>query len=143
MKKTKKGFTLVELVVVVAVLLILAAIAVPTVINLVNEANEAKNEANAQSIETAIKYAMAQNEISGASTYGTVKDALDLSGVDSELITQTGVDAAKKVTFVWNNVTKVVTYHIGTYTTAVTDEIIIGTGTKLLTGDDSGELSNT
>ena len=86
LKKTnKKGFTLVELVVVVAVLLILAAIAIPTVINLVDDARESANEANAQAIETAIKYADAQNEI-GTVTYTYVKDALSASGINLEVI---------------------------------------------------------
>lgn len=53
--KSKKGFTLVELVVVVAILAILAAIAIPVVSSLINTA--AKNSAlsNAETIELAVK----------------------------------------------------------------------------------------
>lgn len=54
-KNSKKGFTLVELVVVIAILAILAAIAIPVVNSIINTA--AKNGAlsDAQTIELAIK----------------------------------------------------------------------------------------
>lgn len=54
-KKSKKGFTLVELVIVVAVLAIIAGIAIPTVHNVIGDANQAADATNAQSIELAIK----------------------------------------------------------------------------------------
>ena len=38
-KKSKKGFTLVELVIVIAILAILAAIAIPVIISTINSAN--------------------------------------------------------------------------------------------------------
>lgn len=92
MKRTnKKGFTLVELVVVIAVLLILAAIAIPTVSGIIDKANRATDEANAKSIETAIKYAITQNEISkNDATYTAVSDikgALQLSGSSTSILT--------------------------------------------------------
>ncbi|HCT62761.1 MAG TPA: type IV pilin [Erysipelotrichaceae bacterium] len=51
MKKilTKKGFTLIELIVVIAILAILAAILIPSIINYIDEANGAKLQANARS----------------------------------------------------------------------------------------------
>ena len=42
MKKTKKGFTIVELVIVIAVIAILAAVLIPNLSRLVNKANESK-----------------------------------------------------------------------------------------------------
>lgn len=55
LQNSKKGFTLVELVVVIAILAILAAIAIPVVNSIINTA--AKNGAlsNAQTVELAIK----------------------------------------------------------------------------------------
>lgn len=51
MKKilTKKGFTLIELIVVIAILAILAAILIPSLTNYLDESNKAKNLANARS----------------------------------------------------------------------------------------------
>ena len=49
MKKSKKGFTIVELVIVIAVIGILSAILIPTFANLVGEAREAKIQSEVSS----------------------------------------------------------------------------------------------
>lgn len=51
MKKilTKKGFTLIELIVVIAILAILAAILIPSLTNYLAKATQAKDQANARS----------------------------------------------------------------------------------------------
>ena len=54
-KQSKKGFTLVELVVVIAILGILAAIAIPAVIGIINSANESQAKSDAASIDAACK----------------------------------------------------------------------------------------
>ena len=54
-KQSKKGFTLVELVVVIAILGILAAIAIPAVIGIINSANESQAKADASVIDHACK----------------------------------------------------------------------------------------
>lgn len=56
MKKilTKKGFTLIELIVVIAILAILAAILIPSLTNYLDEAKQAKNSANARSYFSAL-----------------------------------------------------------------------------------------
>lgn len=89
-KKNKKGFTLVELVIVIAVLAVLAAIAVPTVTNVINSANINTDTANAQTIELALKSAYAE---ASAGTWGgtnppstsslTVDQALQHEGLGS------------------------------------------------------------
>ncbi len=86
-KRNKKGFTLVELVIVIAVLAVLAAIAVPTVTNVINTANINTDKSNAQTIELALKSAYAE-AASGtwASTNPdtlTVDDALKHEGLSS------------------------------------------------------------
>lgn len=55
LKNSKKGFTLVELVVVIAILAILAAIAIPVVNSIINTASKNGALSNAQSIELAVK----------------------------------------------------------------------------------------
>ena len=52
-KKSKKGFTLVELVVVIAILGILAAIAIPAVIGIINSAQASQRKSDAASIDSA------------------------------------------------------------------------------------------
>lgn len=55
MKKNKKGFTLVELVIVVAVMAVLIAVAIPTVTSITKTAKEAVANTNAQTIESTLK----------------------------------------------------------------------------------------
>ncbi len=54
-KKSKKGFTLVELVVVIAILAILAAIAIPMVVNIINSANQSSGETAISEINSEVK----------------------------------------------------------------------------------------
>ncbi len=53
--RSKKGFTLVELIVVIAILGILAAIAIPAVVGIINNAQRSSREANASEITSAAK----------------------------------------------------------------------------------------
>lgn len=54
-KQSKKGFTLVELVVVIAILAILAAIAIPAVIGIINSANTSSAQSDASTLDAACK----------------------------------------------------------------------------------------
>ena len=88
-KQSKKGFTLVELVVVIAILAILAAIAIPAVIGIINSASESQGASDASTLNSACKtfYAgiqsgtinKASKDSSGAAV--TVKDACAYSGL--------------------------------------------------------------
>lgn len=49
-RKDKKGFTLVELIVVIAILAILALILIPAITGYVSKAEKSKNEANARAL---------------------------------------------------------------------------------------------
>ena len=54
LRKNKKGFTLVELIIVIAILAILAAVAVPSFLGLQDEAKKGRATGNATAIVTAI-----------------------------------------------------------------------------------------
>ena len=54
MKNSKKGFTLVELIIVVAVIALLAAVLIPTFSSLIQKANQAKDEALVSNLNKAI-----------------------------------------------------------------------------------------
>ena len=56
-RKTKKGFTIVELVIVVAVIGILAAVLIPTFVNLTNKANETSDDALVKNLNTSLQMA--------------------------------------------------------------------------------------
>ena len=76
-KNSKKGFTLVELVVVIAILAILAAIAIPVVSNTIESSQRSSAMSNAQSVELALKEAhamLAANDHSVYAAGATVDD---------------------------------------------------------------------
>ena len=54
-KQSKKGFTLVELVVVIAILAILAAIAIPAVVGIIDNAQKSAKKSNASNLDGAAK----------------------------------------------------------------------------------------
>jgi type IV pilus assembly protein PilA len=62
LKKSKKGFTLVELIVVLVILAILAAILVPTLLGYITKAREEKNYSMAQTIRVAAQSTYTENE---------------------------------------------------------------------------------
>lgn len=104
MKKNKKGFTLVELVIVVAVMAVLVAVAIPTVTSITKTAKDAVANTNAKTIESTIKLAEADKNKNGdvlqELTDAEIKKALE----DAKL----GIDAGSK--FVYNQKTGVVEF---------------------------------
>ena len=61
-KKSKKGFTLVELVVVIAILAILAAVAIPVVTSLINKANRSADQSTASTVTSTLNTAYSEIE---------------------------------------------------------------------------------
>lgn len=73
LQNSKKGFTLVELVVVIAILAILAAIAIPVVNSIINTASKNGAMSNAQSIELAVKEAQSYIASGNTEVYNGTK----------------------------------------------------------------------
>ena len=84
-KNSKKGFTLVELVVVIAILAILAAIAIPVVSSTIESSQRSSAASNAQSVELALKEAhsmiIANDTSAGYSSSTTVADVYASKGL--------------------------------------------------------------
>ncbi len=89
-KQSKKGFTLVELVVVIAILGILAAIAIPAVIGIINSANESQAKTDASSISAACKNYYAEI------VAGTINADNKGSSTDTNLPAKNASTSAKK-----------------------------------------------
>lgn len=87
-KNSKKGFTLVELVVVIAILAILAAIAIPVVASTIVSSQRSSAKSNAQTVELAIKEAEAAISSGDTSVF---------SGANSSSMTMADIAAAKKI----------------------------------------------
>ena len=79
MKKSKKGFTLIELVVVIAILGILAAILVPVISGFIETANQATDNANARLIYNASAMWYAANNSAGTLVVNGTKTGFDIS----------------------------------------------------------------
>ncbi len=80
-KNSKKGFTLVELVIVIAILAILAAIAIPVVSSIINTATKNSALSNAETIELAVKNCQADIAARNNEVYsGGEKKYTDVEG---------------------------------------------------------------
>jgi prepilin-type N-terminal cleavage/methylation domain-containing protein len=104
LKRNKKGFTLIELVVVIAILAVLAVIAIPIVSGVISDAHESAAEANARTLELAVKSTMAKEGVSRVSDledrlfnidgllekYGLAEDELTKNRVYKLLVDNSG-----------------------------------------------------
>ena len=108
-KNSKKGFTLVELVIVIAILAILAAIAIPVVNSIINTASKNGALSNAETIELAVKECQADIAAKNDEVYngsGSIpKASTDHAKIDITHVAEVKAikDAFKVVTYNGND----------------------------------------
>lgn len=90
-KNSKKGFTLVELVVVIAILAILAAIAIPVVSSTIASSQRSTALSDAQTLELALKEAHAQIIAKDTSVYTDATDTTVATVVSKKSLQSIGV----------------------------------------------------
>lgn len=116
-KKSKKGFTLVELVVVIAILAILAAIAIPMVVNIIQSASDSSGASQAATLSQECKNVYAGVK---SGTINSTSKASDGSAVNSWAPAKTATAGEKAK---WANAVKV-------------SEVMSYAGLKFTLGDD-------
>lgn len=92
LKKNKKGFTLVEVIVVLVILAILAAILVPTMIGWINKANKKTAVVEAGNVELAAQTVVSENystltnvTIAGEANKAVLDEIMELSEAEGTL----------------------------------------------------------
>lgn len=91
-KNSKKGFTLVELVVVIAILAILAAIAIPVVSSTIASSQRSTALSDAQTLELALKEAHAQIVAKDTSVYTAAAATTVETVISKKSLQSIGVD---------------------------------------------------
>ena len=103
-RNSKKGFTIVELIIVIAVIAVLAAVLIPTFSNLIQKANEAKDTALVSNLNKAV----AMDNGSKETVYDVLKVAEDIAGINVAKINA----AANSNEILWDSTNKCFVYSV-------------------------------
>ena len=144
---SKKGFTLVELVVVVAILAILAAIAVPIVASTLDKAILTTALSNAETLENSLRLAKAEVDTNIGDTYGelAVDGTLEIKDVIKQESLQKTCDTVtykgKDLVFVWDYPRKGV-YLMYTDSEKEFETGVVLTNYTIITEDNNTKVAN-
>ncbi|WP_416325811.1 prepilin-type N-terminal cleavage/methylation domain-containing protein [[Eubacterium] hominis] len=97
LRKNKKGFTLVEIIVVLLIIGILLAITIPSIMGYVNKAKEAKYEAQARSGFLAAQTITAANVAKGETNDANLAAAITKANVATELNETAGNETISEI----------------------------------------------
>ena len=103
-RNSKKGFTIVELIIVIAVIAVLAAVLIPTFSNLIQKANEAKDTALVSNLNKAVAMDNGNKE----TVYDVLKVAEDIAGINVAKINA----AANSSEILWDSTNKCFVYSV-------------------------------
>lgn len=115
LRKSEKGFTLVELVIVIAILAIIAAIAIPVITTTINSSKISVMESDCESVNIIVKEALAASMAQMDNVkYGTksatdatltVGDVLDANDINTNVL-DSRIIGGSTYCIVWNNTQK-------------------------------------
>lgn len=143
-KNSKKGFTLVELVVVIAILAILAAIAIPVVSSTIASSQRSSALSNAQTLELALKEAQSQivaNDTSAGYTSATTVSEV-ISSKSLQSINYSVTISNTTYTLTWNH-TDDKCYYVDTNGSNLDASITPGTDSAPYTFSTTDDASQT
>jgi type IV pilus assembly protein PilA len=114
LKKSKKGFTLVEIIVVLVIIAILAAIAIPAMTGWIDKANEKTIMAEARTVLLAAQTLASESYGTGTATAPAidVEDLAEVEGTVSGIV----LSGAQVTDIVYTNGGYSATYDAGTWT---------------------------
>ena len=100
-KKSKKGFTLVEIIVVLVIIAILAAIAIPAMTGWIDKANERASYAEARTVLLAAQTLASESYGTGTATASAlaVKELADVAGTVSGITVNTSTGEVTGLTY--------------------------------------------
>lgn len=95
--KSKKGFTLIELIIVVAILAVIAAIAIPSVAGLIDRANKSSDKTNAKEMTNAIERFVSEYQLAKQDIYAGMFIPGDMNSAQGRVHSSVGIQTINDI----------------------------------------------